>query len=75
MLNRESIQFRDVSLYVPGRRFRAFLWVNGPNDVEVRAIGLESGEILSRLPGTYSSEAAAHQAARAAVSAWLEEKH
>ncbi len=72
MTEYDSIQFRDVGLYVLGCRFRAFLWVNGPDDVEVRSITLEGGEELPGLLGSYPGEPAAHEAARAAVTAWLE---
>lgn len=73
MVEYEDIRSREAQLYVLGRRFGATIWYNSTNDVEVRGLMLETGEVLPGLPDHFPDEAAALDAARNAVSAWLEQ--
>lgn len=74
MVEYEDIRSREAQLYVPGRRFGATIWYNATNDVEVRGLTLETGEVLPGLPDHFPDEDAALEAARNAVSAWLEQQ-
>ncbi|PAK89416.1 hypothetical protein B8X02_17675 [Stenotrophomonas rhizophila] len=72
MVDYEDIRSREAQLFVLGRRFGATIWINSPDDVEVRGLTLETGEVLPALPNHFPSQDAALEAARNAVSAWLE---
>jgi len=74
MVEYEDIRSREAQLYVLGRRFAATIWLNSAGDVEVRGLTLETGEVLPGLPGHFPSQEAALEAARNAVSAWLDQQ-
>lgn len=74
MVKYEDIRVREAQLIVPGRRFGATIWFNSDSDFEVRRLTLETGEVLPGLPDHFPSQDAALEAARNAVSAWLEQQ-
>jgi len=74
MVEYEDIRSREAQLYVRGRRFGATIWLNSAEDVEVRGLALETGEVLPGLPDHFPSQEAALEAARDAVSAWLDQQ-
>lgn len=71
MDHHKPIQQHQVSLYVPGKRFTAMLWLHSVDDVEVRGIELETGEKLPGSSQRYASSDDAKEASRITVTAWM----
>ncbi len=65
-----DIRGLDVELFAARKRFRAFIWHEAADDVYLKEVRLESGEVLLGPDTPFASLEDAKDAAREVVERW-----